>query len=200
MHPSLTQWGRGRGRGPNNIMAQASTAARRYAEAVFQLGEESGTLPQWQVELETLADVARDRGALAVLENAKTPVEQRLALLNRAAAGLSPLARNLAQLLVTRGRFALLPQIAEVFGEMLDARNGVVRAQVVTAVPLSDDEQRAIGERLRTMTGARDVRLQSRIDPAIIGRLVGRVGDQLIDGSTRARLIQLRRRLAGVAP
>ena len=181
-------------------MAQASTTARRYAEAVFELGDESGTLPQWQEELETLAAVARDQGAVAVLENPKMPVEQRLALLNRALGGMSPLARNLAQLLVTRGRLALLPQIAQVFGEMLDARNGVMRAQVVTAVPLSDEEQRAIADRLRTMTGAHDVRVQSRVDPALIGGLVVRVGDRLIDGSTRSRLIQLRRRLAGVAP
>ena len=181
-------------------MAAVSTSARRYAEAVFGLGEESGTLPQWREDLETLADVARDQGAVAVLENAKTPVEQRLALLDRALTGMGPLARNLARLLVTRGRFALLPQIAEVFSEMLDERNGVVRAQVTTAVPLSDDEQHAIADRLRTLTAARDVRVQSRVEPTIIGGLIVRVGDRLIDGSTRSRLIQLRRRLAGVAP
>jgi F-type H+-transporting ATPase subunit delta len=83
---------------------------------------------------------------------------------------------------------------------MLDKQQGVVRAEAVTAVPLSDDEHAAIVERLQKMTGAYDIRVVSKVDPSIIGGLIVRVGDQLIDGSTRSRLIQLRRRLAGVAP
>jgi F-type H+-transporting ATPase subunit delta len=181
-------------------MAETTTAARRYAEAIFELGRESDTLDQWQDDLGVLATVAGDGGVLAVLENIKTPMEQRLALLDRALSGMSPLAQNLARLLVSRGRFGLLPQIARVFGEMLDEHRGVVRAEAVTAVPLTDDERRAIVERLRAVTGARDIRLQSQVDPSIIGGLIVRIGDRLIDGSTRSRLIQLRRRLAGVAP
>ena len=180
-------------------MAEITSAARRYAEAVFQLGEEAGTLDQWQQDLETLAEVAGDTRAMAVLENQKTPVQERLALLDRALTGMSPLARNLVSLLLSRNRLGLLPQIAQVFGEMQDRRNGVVRAQVVTAIPLGDDDQRAMRERLRTMPGARDVRLQSDVDPSIIGGVVVRVGDKLIDGSTRSRLVQLRRQLAGTA-
>ncbi|MGH2603961.1 MAG: F0F1 ATP synthase subunit delta, partial [Dehalococcoidia bacterium] len=192
--------GEGPGEGLRNAMPEPSTAARRYAEAIFDLGQESGTLDQWQRDLDTLANVAGDGGALGVLENVRSPMEDRLALLDRALTGMSPLAQNLAKLLVSRGRFSLTPRIDRVFGEMLDERNGVVRAEAITAVPLSDDEERAIVDHLRTITGARDVRLQREIDPSIIGGLIVRVGDQLIDGSTRSRLIQLRRRLSGVAP
>jgi F-type H+-transporting ATPase subunit delta len=177
-----------------------TAAARRYAEAVFQLGEEGGSLEQWQDDLQVLADVAADAQALAVLENEKTPLEERSALLERALAGLSPLARNLARLLLARGRLALLPEISSLFTEMLDQRNGVVRAQVTTAVPIDAEEQRAIAERLRALTGARDVRVEAQVDPSIIGGMVARVGDRLIDGSTRSRLVQLKRRLAGQAP
>jgi len=181
-------------------MAGTTTAARRYAEAVFELAQESGTLDQWKEDLDVLANVAGDGGALGVLENIKTPMEDRVGLLDRALTGMSPLARNLARLLVSRGRFSLLPQIAQIYGEMLDKQQGVVRAEAVTAVPLSDDEHAAIVERLQKMTGAYDIRVVSKVDPSIIGGLIVRVGDQLIDGSTRSRLIQLRRRLAGVAP
>ena len=175
----------------------AAGAARRYAEAVFDIGQESGTLEQWRDELDLLAAVAADADALHVLENPKTPLDQRVALLERALTGLSPLARNLARLLLTRDRFGLLPEIARIYGEMLDRRNGVVRARVTTAVPLADEDLPAISERLRRVTGARDVRLETAVDPAIIGGLVVRVGDRLIDGSTRSRLIELRRQLAG---
>ena len=178
-------------------MAQITSAARRYAEAAFQLGVEAGTLEQWQQDLDVLTEVAGDAGALAVLENGKQPLEQRLALLERALGSMSPLTRNLALLLLTRNRLGILPQIAAVFGEMLDRHNGVARARVVTAVPLGEEEERAMRERLRVMTGARDVRLQSEVDPSIIGGVVVRVGDKLIDGSTRSRLVQMRRQLAG---
>lgn len=181
-------------------MARTTTAARRYAEAVFDLAHESGTQDQWKDDLDVLANVAGDGGALGVLENIKTPMEDRLALLDRALTGMSPLVRNFARLLVSRRRLSLVPQIAQIYGEMLDQRNGVVRAEAITAVPLSEDERDAIVERLRAITGARDIRIESRIDPSIIGGLVVRVGDQLIDGSTRSRLVQLRRRLAGAAP
>ena len=174
-----------------------ATAARRYAEAVFELGEEGNSLDQWQEELGLLAEVAGDAGALRVLENEKSPLADRVALLDRALTGMSPLARNLARLLLSRGRFNLLPEINRIFEEMMDERNGIVRARVTTAVPLDAAEQRAIADRLRAMTGARDVRLQSIVDPSIIGGLVARVGDQLIDGSTRSRLVQLKRQLAG---
>ena len=176
-----------------------TAAARRYAEAVFQLGEEGGSLEQWQDDLATLAEVTADSQALAVLENEKTPLEERSALLEQALAGFSPLTRNLARLLLSRGRLGLLPEISSLFTEMLDRRNGVVRAQVTTAVPIDAAEQQVIAERLRALTGARDVRVETQVDPAIIGGLVARVGDRLIDGSTRSRLVQLKRRLAGQA-
>lgn len=177
-------------------MSDQTAAARRYAEAIFQLGDEGNSLAQWEDELHQLAPVARDPGVLAVLNDEKKPLAARSALLERALDGMSPLTRNFAKLLLTRGRFALLPEIVKVFQGMVDQRNGVVRALVTTAVPLSDEDQRSIGERLRALTGAREVRVESAVDPAIIGGLVARVGDRLIDGSTRSRLIQLRRRLA----
>lgn len=178
----------------------SSTAARRYAEAIFELGDEAGALDQWQEDLNVLASVAGDGGALGVLENIKIPMEDRLALLDRALTGMSPLARNLARLLVSRARLGLVPRIASIFEEMLDEQRNVARARVTSAVPLSDDERQAVIARIKSLTGASDVRLEIVLDPSIIGGIVLRVGDKLIDGSTRARLIQLRRQLAGVAP
>ena len=176
-----------------------SIAARRYAEAIFELGQESLTLAQWHEDLQTLAAVSRDQQVVAILENPKTPQESRLALLDRALGGMSPLARNLARLLLTRNRLTLLPRITELVQEMDDQSRGVVRAHVTTAVPLSDEDQRAVADRLQQLTRANDIRLETSVDPAIIGGLVARVGDRLIDGSTRSRLIQLRKSLAAGA-
>src|SRR5262249_4248498 len=127
----------------------------------------------------------------------KAPLEGRANVLTTALGSLSPLARNLALLLLSRGRLTLLPEIARIYGEMLDRHNGVVRAQVTTAVPLEPEDQRAIGERRQVCTGCGNWPLRTAVDPSIVGGLVARVGDQLIAGSTRPRLTRLRQRLAG---
>jgi F-type H+-transporting ATPase subunit delta len=175
------------------------SVARRYAEAVFDLASEGSSYDQWQADLNDLAAVVSDRQVIGILENAKTPMSRRMGLLDQALAQLSPMARNLTRLLLQRGRLAVLPEIAAMYGEMLDMHRGVVRAEVTTAVPLTDEDRQAVVDRLRALTGAVDIRLQSEVDPRIIGGVVLRVGDRLIDGSTRSRLVQLKRQLAGSA-
>lgn len=178
-------------------VGEAQAAARRYADAVMELAREARQLDEWSESLTVLAAVARDPGTVAFLENGRTPLPERLAVIERAMAGLQPQALNLTRLLVSRGRFALAPAIADRFQVMLDAERGVVRASVVTAVPMEEADRQAVAERLRVLSGANDVRLETSVDPTIIGGLVARVGDRLIDGSTRSRLQQLKRRLAG---
>jgi F-type H+-transporting ATPase subunit delta len=102
------------------------------------------------------------------------------------------------RLLGSKGRLELLPQIAEAFQEFVDERRGIAHARVVTAVPLNDDEQRALAERLSQLTG-KTVDLRLYHDESILGGLVARIGDRLIDGSTKSKLIALKRRLAGAA-
>ncbi|MHB8377115.1 MAG: F0F1 ATP synthase subunit delta, partial [Dehalococcoidia bacterium] len=84
------------------------------------------------------------------------------------------------------------------FGEQVDERRGIAHALVTTAVPLSDDERGAVAARLSAITG-KTVDVVPVVDPAIIGGVVARIGDQLIDGSTRTRLKALRRSLEGAA-
>jgi F-type H+-transporting ATPase subunit delta len=81
---------------------------------------------------------------------------------------------------------------------MMDAHLNLAHAIVTTAVPLADDERSAIAARLSAMTG-KQVDVTSVVDEAIIGGVVARIGDQLIDGSTRTRLLALKRRLEGAA-
>jgi F-type H+-transporting ATPase subunit delta len=180
-------------------MAQTSgydIAAKRYAEAAFGIASDTATQDQWQDDLASLAELMRNEQAAAYLHNAKVRDEHKQRLLERAL-DISPLAMNLARLLLQRGRLALAPQISSEYDRMLDAARGIAHARVTTAVPLGEAEQRAVAERLRAMTGAHEVRLDARIDPSLIGGMVAQIGDQLVDGSTRTRLIELKRRLAG---
>ncbi len=173
-----------------------SIAARRYAEAAFGIARDRGTYAQWQEDLSSIAQLVDDPTAGPYLASLRVGEADKRRLLERAL-DIGPLAKNLALLLLQRGRLHLAGQLSAEFERLYNAEHGIALAEVTTAVPVSDAEERAIAARLQEITGAREVRLQTRVDPAIIGGMVARVGDRLIDGSTRTRLVQLRRALAG---
>ncbi len=170
--------------------------ARRYAEAVFAIASEHGTQDQWRDDLRSLADLVRHPQAGRFLTSFRVSRDEKRRLLERTL-DVAPPARNLALLLLQRDRLALAPRIAAAYEQMLDAARGVAHAEVTTAVPLGPEDEQTVAEHLRRLTGAREVRLTTRVDPSIIGGVIARIGDRLIDGSTRTRLIQLRRTLAG---
>ncbi|HZQ35519.1 MAG TPA: ATP synthase F1 subunit delta [Dehalococcoidia bacterium] len=169
-------------------------AAKRYAEAVFQIARDQGTIDAWLRDLQTIGAVFAEPEVLGLLESAKVPPQAREDVLRRTLAGVSPLALNFARLLVQRRRVALAPQVTDFFRELADAYRGVAHAEVVTAVEIGDAERQLIAQRLGQLTG-KQVQIETRVDPSIIGGVVARVGDRLIDGSARTRLLALRHRL-----
>lgn len=178
-------------------MASRIASANRYAEAVFELASEKGTADAWARDLATIAEFTSDADVAGLLASGRVPRDEKLRLLS---AGLeskiTPHAWNLARILEQRGKTDLAPEILRGFQERYDAKRGVAHAVVTTAVPLSDDERSAVAARLSTITG-RQVSVTTRVDESIIGGLVARIGDELIDGSTRSRLVALKRRLEG---
>lgn len=176
-------------------MPARSASARRYAEAVFGIADESNTLDAWSRDLRALADLAGDRDAAALLASNRVPRAEKMRLLTAAFEGsISPLAMNLVRLLEDRGKLALAPEIQQAFQEMADDRRGIAHAVVTTAVPLSDDERLAVEQRLSQLTG-KQVDVTPVVDPGIMGGVIARIGDHLIDGSTRSRLLALKRRI-----
>ena len=171
-------------------------AAKRYAEAAYLLAREDRKEEEWSAGLSAMAALFGDAQARTLLENTRVPAAQKLQLVERALAGVDPLVLNLARLLLRRGRTSLGPQIAQAFQELLDEAKGVSHATVTSAVPLSKEDERAVEQRLREITGG-DVILETEMDESILGGLVVRIGDRLIDGSTRSRLLALKRRLTG---
>ena len=98
-------------------------------------------------------------------------------------------------LLTSRGAIHRLPEITDRYQEMLDAHRGIERAEIVSAVPL-DDAQRDSVEEMLTRTSGKEIRLSTRVDPEILGGMVIRVGDRVMDGSARTRLQSMRREIA----
>lgn len=177
-------------------MASRGTSARRYAEAVFEIAVEGNTLDAWSRDLQTFADFVAEADIARVLASGRVPRSEKLRLLSAGLeAAISPLAMNLARLLESRDKVHLAPGIRDAYQGMADEHSGVAHAVVTTAVPLSDEDRRVVAARLSEMTGKR-VDVTAAVDEKIIGGVVARIGDQLIDGSTRTRLVALKRRLA----
>ncbi len=174
-------------------------AAKRYAEAAYLLARERGNEDAWSAGLAAMAALFGDHQAAALFESTLVSPAQKLALVERALTGVDSLALNLARLLVRRRRTSLGPQIAEAFQELIDQEKGISHATVTSAVPLSPDDKRAVEQKLREITGGQVI-LETEVDESILGGLVVRIGDRLIDGSTKSRLLALKRRLAGASP
>jgi F-type H+-transporting ATPase subunit delta len=176
-------------------MARRSSTARRYAEAAFEVAMRDGTLERWRAELDMAAGTAGDRRAIAVLANPAIAIERRAAALSDMLADrVSQPVLNLVQLSLRRGRIEDLPRIAAEFRRLDDERQGIVHATVTSAAELTQDEVRELTSRLERSTGGR-IALDVEVDPSLLGGLVVRVGDRMIDGSVRGRLERLRNQL-----
>lgn len=179
------------------MAAMGGSVARRYAKALFGLGVDSNSYDRFGQELEDLARVYETSADLRLaLENPVIkPAEKQAilrALLPRIAP--SPPVQRFASLLLERGRFTILRAIARAYRELADARAGQVRAKVTAAEALGPADLDRVRRALEKRTG-RKVIIESAIDPTLIGGIVARVGDLVLDGSVRTQLEEMRRRL-----
>jgi F-type H+-transporting ATPase subunit delta len=174
-------------------------AAKRYAQAAFAVALEHDELERWLADLEALASLMTRPEAAALLESDRVPDADKEDLLKTALPDIGPRAMNLAHLLVAKRRVALTDQIWQEFQRLLDEHRGMARANVITAVPLSSEQEEQVAARLGQITG-KQISVEPKVDAAILGGLIAQVGDTLIDGSTRSRLVALKRELEGAAP
>jgi F-type H+-transporting ATPase subunit delta len=176
-------------------MARRSSTARRYAEAAFEVALRDGTLERWRAELDLAADVIGDPRIVANLANPAIASEKRAATLGEMLSRhVSGPVLNLIQLMLRRGRIEDVQRVASEFRRLDDERQGIVHASVTSAAELTQDEVRALTARLEQTTGGR-ISLEVDVDPSLLGGLVVRVGDRMIDGSVRGRLERLRNQL-----
>jgi F-type H+-transporting ATPase subunit delta len=180
-------------------MARRETAARRYAEAAFEVATRDKTVERWRSELETAAAIVANEKVGHALANPSVPLEDRTATAEKTFSKIvSRPVLNLIGLMLRRGRIEELPRLAAEFRRLDNAQQGITLATVTSASPLSKDEIAAVAKRMEAITGGQ-VELEVQVDPSLLGGLVVRVGDRLIDGSVRSRLERLRNQLVSGA-
>jgi F-type H+-transporting ATPase subunit delta len=177
-------------------LAQRSSTAIRYAEAIAQVARDANTYDVWLRELGEVSLLVSDPQAARVLASPAIPRERKAAILEQALPDLSPHVKRFLTLLLRRERLPLVPEVLRRLQDLIDQVRGLERIRVTTAAPLEAAERALVMARLAARTGRR-VQLEEAVDPDLIGGVVAQIGDQIIDGSVRGRLQRLRRALAG---
>lgn len=189
----------GAGHGRDAVSRAPRSLARRYARALLYVASQGGGRDALALrdELRAFAEALDGHPQLRLaLAHPTLAAEQkrRVVVALADAARLTPLAKRLLELLSSRGRLALLPDVAEAYADLANAAHGVVAAEATSALPLAAEQKRALETALKG--AAASVELRTRVEPAIIGGLVVRAFGRTYDGSVREHLAALRRRLA----
>ena len=176
-----------------------ATAARRYARALFDvLLRQKGDLDRAGQELDAFAALIGGNAALAaVISNPAVPASKKRGMVDAILAQTGPVSDPVArtlQLLADRDRLPLLAQLARAYNERLMDHRQIVRAEVTTAVALDADRTKALAAALGAATG-RQVLVESKIDPAILGGVIARVGSVVYDGSVGRQLERMKEQL-----
>ncbi|OGT70827.1 MAG: ATP synthase F1 subunit delta [Gammaproteobacteria bacterium RIFCSPLOWO2_02_FULL_56_15] len=178
-------------------MAGTTTIARPYATAVFELARESDALNAWSGMLHLLQQVLADPQMQAVLNNPRVNAAALSDLIIAVCGdGLDDQGRNLVRTLSDAGRLVLAPEIYSIYEQQRLAAEGVVEMEILSAFPLEQEEQDRINGILAGRFD-RKLSISTRIDTSLIGGVVIRVGDSVIDASIKGKLRQLGNELAG---
>lgn len=176
-------------------MALVSGRARRFAEAAFDVARSNGTLDDWEEQLAAVTAILAEPSLNRAFTSPVVPRERKEEMILGAFPEMEARVRNFLVLLVRQDRLDLLPDILTTFRALLNEHRGIQVVEVTTAEPLDTAERDLVAARLAQHLGHQVV-IETRVDPDIIGGLVARVGDQVLDGSVRGRLERLRAALA----
>lgn len=168
-------------------MAESTTIARPYAEALFRLADGSGRLREWAAMLDQLAGVAGNGDVREAIGNPKLTGSQLADLFLSLCKGIDAEGENLVRLLVENRRLSVLPEVRGLFDELKNQREGVLDAQIYSAFPLDAAQQGKLVADLEARFRQR-IAAELSVDPELIGGVKVVIGDQVIDASVRGKL------------
>jgi len=169
--------------------------ARRYAGAIFDIARKQNTLDRTLEDVKEIARLFAIRKLAYLLQEPKVPAQRKETAIRQALAKkVLPTSLNLALLVVQRELVDLMPNIGSELEQLvLDYKNQAI-AEVITATKLDDAQMRLIKQALERRTG-KTILVETKVRPEILGGVIARVGDRIIDGSIRYRLSALKQQL-----
>ncbi|PTX62514.1 ATP synthase F1 subcomplex delta subunit [Melghirimyces profundicolus] len=172
-----------------------SIIAKRYAKALFESAKERGLLDQVEQEWQSVADAWKGSGDLrGWVSHPKVTAPQKKEVWDRLLPDLSDLTRNLLHLLIDRNREDAIAPIGTEYKALAHEAKGIAEAEVVTATPLSKEDEKELIAVFQQMIGKTLV-ITNRVDSDILGGVIVRIGDRLYDGSLVNKLKRFRKQL-----
>lgn len=169
-------------------MAEYTTSARPYARAAYALATQSSTVDSWTDALALMAAVAADADMQDILDEPQLSREQKGDLMLKVIADkLDQQQQNLVKLMAENGRLRALPEVAHQFETYRAEAEGKVEAEIISAFDLTSEQEKAITKTLKSKLG-RDVSITTSTDESLIGGVVIKAGDTIIDGSMKYQL------------
>jgi F-type H+-transporting ATPase subunit delta len=178
--------------------ARVSGMAGRYAQALFALSEETGTTDKTAADLAVFAELAASSSDMqrfikSPVFSAEEQVRALGAILEKA--GITGIAANFLKLVAAKRRLFAISDMIRDFNLLNDARKGVTQANVTVAETLKPEHALALRSALIDISGGGDVRMEVRIDPAIIGGMIVQLGSRMVDSSLKTKLNTIRARM-----
>ena len=174
---------------PQNI------STRRYAQAIFEIAKEKDSLESWMQDLTLLSETSLNPEFVSLVNSPTVASNQKKDFVDKIFSdSISVLGKNLILLLGSNSNFEMVPEITDLFQKMVDADKGVEKAEIISAVKLTKDDEKKIMAMIKLMIN-KDVQLINTVDPKILGGFIATVGDKIIDGSTKSKLSAMRKDL-----
>jgi len=172
-------------------MADYTTVARPYARAVYQQAIETSSIDGWNDVLALMAAVVNDADMCSLLDDPEISNEQQAVLMLKVIGDkLDAQQQNLIKLMAENGRLKALPEVSEQFEIYRAEAEGKVDAEVRSAFPLSSEQEESITNTLKAKLD-REVTITTTIDESLIGGVIIKAGDTIIDGSMKSQLESL---------
>ena len=172
-------------------MAEYTTSARPYARAVYALATETSSVENWSEALALMAAVASDASMRELLDQPQLSKQQKGELMLKVLSDkLKKKQQNLVRLMAENDRLRALPEVAHQFEIYRAEAEGKVEAEVISAFALTGKQEQAITETLKSKLG-RDVSITASTDESLIGGVIIKAGDTIIDGSMKSQLESL---------
>ncbi len=169
-------------------MAEVSTLARPYAQAIFNLAQSNNTLKLWSDTLALLKEVTANKSMIELINNPDISDEQVIGVIADVCQdGLDEQGKNFLYVAAENGRLEIIPVIAESFEAMRAEEEGSIKAQVISAYAVNATQKKSIASALKKKLG-REVTITTQTDKSLLGGVIIRAGDMVIDGSVKTQL------------
>ena len=169
-----------------------------FAKAIFDTALKSGELNKWLSQLRKLSDIVNEEEISKLLLNPKVAYNDKVEVLTSRLGEVNPLALKMIFMLVAKGKLGEIKEITYEYQRLLDSYHGIEGAELVevtTAIPLDEKDKLKLSKRLTDIIG-KPIVLKAMVDPDMIGGIIIKVGDKLIDGSMRSKLAELKREIS----